>query len=434
MVMIPAWGHGLGIDVTPVIKTDDAEFAITIEIPSYYEQTDKRQVVMTAVDRQTEQNVEDLVFDLAIYGRGAMIMEERLVAPDGVTIMEFEWNDSTIETGGNVDPVHDAFYGTLEEPVRVTGPVFGSGLYGFETTIRSVGGVAGPHETYRADVSIVETATFMKEDAHGEQVKFRTKSYFDGISEFSYTPAQSVRFEMPFDWSEREISHIPVVHEEVHFPKEFGEFFTASYTGQVNGIELFKSSITVDDYTEEKERIVHFVLTPDQVRHVKNQLRQAGQTPGDTMVFTLNTADQVKFPISAWTRDEKYRVDISWDPVEVVPGTPTKFVFTIRDGLTSEPLRNSAFDFVILQQGKEIHRESGNAQVGGYFADYTFGENQTGTTTIRFEDIRGSGAATEFVVVVVPEFGIVALAVLGTGIIIAVWLASQRMFVQYRHA
>ena len=26
---------------------------------------------------------------------------------------------------------------------------------------------------------------------------------------------------MPFDWSEKSISQIPIIHEEVHFPKDF---------------------------------------------------------------------------------------------------------------------------------------------------------------------------------------------------------------------
>ena len=90
------------------------------------------------------------------------------------------------------------------------------------------------------------------------------KSYFDKISNFEYnSETKQVTFEMPFDWSEKQMSHIPVVHEEVHFPKDFAELLSPGYVGQVNGIDLFKSSVVVDDYTEEDERIVHFVLLQD---------------------------------------------------------------------------------------------------------------------------------------------------------------------------
>jgi predicted secreted protein with PEFG-CTERM motif len=238
------------------------------------------------------------------------------------------------------------------------------------------------------------------------------KSYFDTLSSFYYNPEEKiVTFEMPFDWSEKTISHIPFVHEEVHFQKDFTEFTYPSYVGKVNGIELFKSSVTIDDYTEESERIVHFVLLQDHLRFLKNELKKSGEEFPDKMTFTLSTSDETQFPMIAMTRNEQFQVDLSWDPLNVEPGKPTKFIFTIRDGATGAPLRQSSYDFVIIQGGQEIHRASGNAQVGGFFEDYTFSEGQTGPTIIRFENIRDSGNSTEFGLVVVPEFGPITILI-----------------------
>jgi len=105
-------------------------------------------------------------------------------------------------------------------------------------------------------------------------------------------------------------------------------------------------------------------------------------------------------------------VNLSWDPVSIEPETNTKFVFTIRDGQTGEPLRNSDYTLVILQGGQEIHRVTGFAQVGGESEDYYFTEDQTGPTIIRFENIRNSGQETEFGIVVAPEFGTIAILIL----------------------
>ena len=52
------------------------------------------------------------------------------------------------------------------------------------------------------------------------------------------------------------------------------------------------------------------------------------------------------------------------------------------------------------------------AQVGGEFEKFTFSEEQTGPTIIKFENIRNTGQETEFALVVVPEFGSIALLVL----------------------
>ena len=94
-------------------------------------------------------------------------------------------------------------------------------------------------------------------------------------------------------------------------------------------------------------------------------MKKTGEPLPDKMVFKLNTTEEIDFPLTAYTRSEDFMVNLSWDPVSIEPETNTKFVFTIRDGQTGEPLRNSDYTLVILQGGQEIHRVTGFAQVGG---------------------------------------------------------------------
>ena len=81
------------------------------------------------------------------------------------------------------------------------------------------------------------------------------------------------------------------------------------------------------------------------------------------------------------------------------------FIFTIRDGRTNEPLRSSDYTFVIIQKGNEIFKTTGLAQVGGEFEKFTFSKDQTGPTTIKFENIRNTGQETEFGLVVTHGSG-----------------------------
>ena len=166
-------------------------------------------------------------------------------------------------------------------PIEITGPIFESaGLYNFEIEVRTIdepANIITDSAVYNADLSIVEDFPFVQKDDKNQDVQFKVKSYFDQISNFKYDPiAKQITFEMPFDWSEKQMSHIPFVHEEVHIPKNFTEFFSPSYTGKVNGIDLFKSSVTIDDYTENDERIVHLVLLQDHLRFLKNQQTKSG--------------------------------------------------------------------------------------------------------------------------------------------------------------
>jgi predicted secreted protein with PEFG-CTERM motif len=217
---------------------------------------------------------------------------------------------------------------------------------------------------------------------------------------------------MPFDWSEKQMSHVSVVHVETHFPKDFIEFLSPSYSGYVNGIELFKSSISVDDYTEDDERIVHLVLLQDHLRYLKNEMKKSEEVLPENIKFTISLSDDKAFPLEAYTKSEDFKVNLSWDPLNVEPGIDTNFIFTVRDGKTNEPLRNSDYTFVIIQNGKEIHRVSGTAQIGGEFEKFIFAEDQTGPTIIKFENIRNTGQETEFALVVAPEFGAITLLIL----------------------
>jgi hypothetical protein len=164
---------------------------------------------------------------------------------------------------------------------------------------------------YNADLSVAETTQFWQKDSQNQDVPFKIKSYFDKISNFEYdSEKKQVTFEMPFDWSEKKMSHIPVVHEEVHFPNDFEEFQSGGYTGMVNGIDLFQSSVTVDDYTEKDERIVHFVLLQDHLRFLKNQMKNSGEPLPDNIVFSLSTTSEVDFPLTAYSNTEDFLVNI----------------------------------------------------------------------------------------------------------------------------
>jgi predicted secreted protein with PEFG-CTERM motif len=346
-----------------------------------------------------------------------MIFRNYFFAEDGILQIQVKpTQEDEITIHGEQDSLLGAWHGTESNPLKITGPLFdSSGLYNFEIEIRTIDEPTNIIESgiYNADLSVIETVSFTQKDSENNDVDFRSKSYFDTISNFNYDyEANQVMFEMPFDWSEKQMSHVNVVHVETHFPKDFVEFLAPSYSGYVNGIKLFKSSVSVDDYTEDDERIVHFVLLQDHLRYLKNEMKKDLNEYPENMIFTISMSEDKAFPLEAYTKSEDFKVNLSWDPMNVEPGVDTNFIFTIRDGRTNEPLRSSDYTFVIIQNGEEIHRVSGMAQVGGDFEKFTFTEEQTGPTIIKFENIRNTGQETEFVLVVAPEFGTIALLIL----------------------
>ncbi|MEX0639678.1 MAG: PEFG-CTERM sorting domain-containing protein [Nitrosopumilaceae archaeon] len=425
LLLIPlenSYGHGWGIDTT-LIDINGRKISVSVELPLYSNESNDNIITVTAIDKETKENVKNVTFLIGLFHENKIIFRNYFFTPDGnllIHVIPTEQEETKIIA--EKDSFLGAWYATDSKPIQLVGPVFKSGgLFNFEIELRTIDEPTNIVENlgvYNADVSIIDITDYVQQSANGDIINFRTKSYFDKLSHFNYDSKNNlVTFEMPFNWNEKIISHVPVVHEEVHFPKNFSDFLVPSYTGKINGIDLFKSNVIIDDYTEEGERIVHFVLLQDHLQYLKQKQKKISNDLPDYMLFTLEASDKIEFPMSAMTRDERFQVDLSWAPIAIEPNTNTKFVFTIRDGNTGEPLRQSTYDFVILQNNVEIYRTRGNADIGGQFEDYTFMEVQTGPTVIRFENIRGTDSSTEFGLVVVPEFGAIVILILASGLI-----------------
>ena len=428
------YGHGLGIDTISSIDVQGKEISISVEMPMYFE-NNQEQITITATEDETKETAKNVTFLIGLFHNNEMIFRNYFFAEDGVLPIKISPKDGfdNFMIHGEQDSILGAYHGTEDNPIEITGPIFTSGgLYTFEIEVRTIDeptNIIEDSGVYTADLSIVETVSYIQKDAENNDVEFQLKSYFDKISNFEYDPeTKQITFEMPFDWSEKQMSHVPVVHEEIHFPKDFAEFLSPSYSGYANGIELFKSSVTVDDYTEEDERIVHFILLQDHLRFLKNEMKKSDEPLPNSIIFTLSTSEETSFPLEAYTKSEDFKMNLSWDPLEIEPGISTNFIFTVRDGRTNEPLRNSDYTFVIIQNGKEIHRTSGIAQIGGEFEKFTFSEEQTGPTIIKFENIRNTGQETEFGMVVVPEFGTIVMFVLVTSIVAVIFVTRRNSF------
>ena len=427
------YGHGLGIDTISSIDIQGKKIKITVEMPMYFE-NDQEQITITAIEKETRENAKNVTFLIGLFHNNEMIFRNYFFAEDGVLPIKITpTQEGKVTIHGEQDSLLGAWHGTESNPIEITGPIFTSGgLYNFEIEVRTIDeptNIIEDSGIYNADLSIIETTSHIQKDTENHDVEFRLKSYFDKISNFEYVPeAKQITFEMPFDWSEKQMSHVSVVHVEVHFPKDFAEFLAPSYSGYANGIELFKASVTIDDYTEDDERIVHFVLLQDHLRFLKNEMKKSDEPLPENIIFSLSTGEKIELPLVAYTKSEDFKLNLAWDPIEIEPGIPTNFVFTIRDGQTDEPLRNSDYTFVIIQNGKEIHRTSGTAKIGGDFEKFTFTEDQTGPMIIKFENIRNTGQETEFGIVVAPEFGTVTLIILVSSIVGMIFVTKRNSF------
>lgn len=437
IILVPisaAYGHGLGFE-TVKLNIGDKKISVTTQItPTEFSDVQK-QITMTVTDSLTTQNT-DAVLLIAMYNEGNQVFKEYFATTNGVLRINIDpAPNGQIKITGEQEPTYGAWYGTDSNPLHISGPLFNSGgLYSFDVEVKSIESENDlQNQVFSTYITMITNHQYDKKDKNGNDVRFSIKSYYDTVSGFDYNyTTNSLSVEIPFDWSEKNISHTEVVHEEVHFPKEFSDFVVPSYTGKANSIELFKSAITVDDYSIESERIVHLVLSQDTLRYLKQAQKAEGVEDPQGIKFILEAGGGVAFPIIGMTKDESVQVDLSWEPETIEPDKNTKFIFTFRDGKTGELLRNTTYDFVLYQNGEELYKRSANAQIGGDYADYTFSESQKGPVTIRFDNLRGSGQGTEFSIMVVPEFGPLVIMSLTFAILSSIIISNRKRLVFFK--
>lgn len=101
-----------------------------------------------------------------------------------------------------------------------------------------------------------------------------------------------------------------------------------------------------------------------------------------------------KFPIIQYTPDQMIEVDLTWEPSVIKTHEKVKFIYQFYDPATNANLAKMKYDFVLIQNGKEVYRDIGLTQIGGDYRDFAFDE--LGPIIIRFEGIEGTaGTASE---------------------------------------
>ncbi|MEC9087343.1 MAG: peptidase [Thermoproteota archaeon] len=402
-----AFGHGAGIEASPLVFTNDREIKVTVELlPSDFYKSDEKMIKIDAYDHTNRETITNASFKVEIFNDNQLLLDEWFYTQDGNLILQVDpdvivTNRDSIEISGEKNN-----FGMWEKtdttPLIITGPIFDKGgIFTFKIKLDAQDeiGIISDVE-FQVQVSVTDVS-YYQENVGEKETEFRVKSYYDKISNFEYDEKENVaKISFPFDFSETNISHTNVIHTEIMFAKNTLEFLSPNYSGTGNGVELFKSSIFIDDYSEEDNRIVHFVLLPDHIRHIKNQLKETGENLPNSIDLVLNKEKEIEFPLRTLTLSEEYQVDLSWDPKIIIPGEKVKFIYTFRDTTDLGPIRNSDYTFTILQDGKTIFSEDRFAKIGADFTDFTFTEEQTGLTVARFSNISGSGQQTEFAFVV----------------------------------
>jgi hypothetical protein len=111
-----------------------------------------------------------------------------------------------------------------------------------------------------------------------DNLTLKVKTFYDEIKAFHYDQENSkISFKMPFTWNFDYVSQIVNLHEEIVIPKSFRPLSTvSSFTGTLNGMEIPRNTLLIDDYSDQHNRIVHIVITNFKLKEFTNQIVKEG--------------------------------------------------------------------------------------------------------------------------------------------------------------
>jgi hypothetical protein len=109
-----------------------------------------------------------------------------------------------------------------------------------------------------------------------------------------------------------------------------------------------------------------------------------------------------RWPAHTFSNDSRYDIDMKWDPVAIVTGETTTLFIDFFDARTNERLQLTPYEFVLMQDGKEIDKTYALTDVGTGIYKYEF--SKPGPITMRVEDVGDNpGSWSEFTAIVYPN-------------------------------
>jgi hypothetical protein len=393
------YGHGLGTDRSLPVTISGKQISVEASLnPTFLDEvsSSKPVFIVRTVDDTTNSTISSIDMRIVVELNNQILVDQRFRSSDGVVKANLI-PDSDIEgwqINGQARP-SDRIEVSQSNPVELRSRILtAGGLYHIVVIIEksSPGLAIESDQKFDLYVSIGTSYIFGVQMPQGEE-QMVVKTYYDEITNFDYSN-KTIKFEMPFTWEQTYIDQVPVLHTEVQFPKTIEELQTNSYRGTLNGRELEAQAVVIDDYTSEQNRIVHFVIN-------NPMLSRFAQTINDSnvAVFTLAPVEKPKFPLDILSLPgEEFLFQLSWGPDIIETSIPITFVMNIQDPATGDLLRGSSFDFVLIQDGNEIHNKHMSSEFGTYSYEYTF--SKAGRVTLAANNINSQGESAKIDLVV----------------------------------
>lgn len=410
-VSIPAsFGHGVGFEVLDPVRLGDREVGLEVT-SSQSEGLDggQREIKFSFFDTQSTITVRDVTYEIAASKGDVFLFDGTFKASDGILVIVLKAdnsNDVTLERaqgGGLFDALLNP-----SSVVHATGKPFATGgLYWFDVRITTAGSFAEQLEEpieYTVGLSLPQRSLHKIYDPYFGSTELSLVTYYDEISSFRYNPQErEISFYMPFNWSAENINETAVVHEELVFPKTFGDLLYTKYDVSVNGVQVPARAVLVDGFSD-KQTTLHVVLNRKDLLVLKEL--QGGEANGMNFVMGPRSGS----PLGTVTDNGQFRVTLDWGSEPLRSGHRAVFQFNITDVFLGNTPIAVQYDVSLVRDGATIHSETGiSIAAGGGTNEFAVSipDDSEGLAAIHFDNLDGNRLARAVIPIVIDraEYG-----------------------------
>ncbi|MBS3925971.1 MAG: hypothetical protein KGZ34_04695 [Nitrosarchaeum sp.] len=399
-----AYGHGLGSETMPPVLLGNRNVTLAIsesQLTPDSSQSSKT-IGITLYETNTKKPVRDVTFNVTASRNGEILFGGTFQRNDGdldIVIITTEQKETKVIEEGGANWLGQII-GSKSNMVIVTGPIFGTGgLYDFKIdilTADSYSNKLNPQINYDVGLSIPDTKSYQILDSDNNKQTIGVITYYDEISNFEYVPQnKTIQFTMPFDWSDKNLNQVFVVHQEIRVSKSFEDFLSSKYVGYVNGINLAEKSIVIDDYSS-SDRLIHIIVNQNDLNKIKNLIAD------NHMKFILESSEK-SGTLYTYTKNGEYNISLRHSPDVLMAGSNASFLFDIRN-MPYNTTVSVPYDFVVLYNDKELIKK--HAITNTSFEnkiDVMLPDDISGTIMIQFQNVGNNEYASTDIPILIKE-------------------------------
>jgi hypothetical protein len=296
------YGHGLSRDESPPFDISGRQIAIEgiLEPPFLNESNQQSTLLIRSHDEKTNETLSDIDYRILAKFKNQTIMDQKFHSSDGVISANLiPSNESSVHeiTSNNEEEQNfsknNRVEVSLEKPVTIKSKLHADGgLYDLSVILEKTSKGIKLNADKKVDlfISIGKTYSFIIQESsnntanYKDNIMLKVKTFYDEIKDFVYDQNSSkITFKMPFTWDLDYVSQIVNLHEELIIPKSYTPLSTvSSFTGTLNGMEILRNTILIDDYSDENNRIVHIVIPNFKLKEFTEQIIKEG---GESYAF-----------------------------------------------------------------------------------------------------------------------------------------------------